>query len=70
MTPSDLRAYLKHRGEASLIDLAAHFGTDPGLLQDLLALWKRKGQVEEVTATCGKSCCQNGQVTFYRWRES
>jgi len=69
MTPSALRAYLKQRGEASLVDLTAHFGTDSGLLEDLLILWKKKGQIEEVTAACGKSCCRNGRVTLYRWRE-
>jgi hypothetical protein len=69
MTPSDLRAYLRNHGAASIDDLAAHFGSDPGMVADILAWWARKGRIETVVADCGKSCCQNRQATFWRWKE-
>jgi hypothetical protein len=70
MIPSELRAYLKERGQASLMDMAAHFNADSGLVQDLLAYWRKKGRILETVAGCGKACRQCEQpVTFYQWRE-
>ncbi|GHU11360.1 hypothetical protein FACS1894185_4470 [Betaproteobacteria bacterium] len=70
MTPSELRSYLRERGQASLMDLAAHFGVGIGLIEALMAYWQRKGRIQESAAVCGKACAQNcGQVVFYRWRE-
>lgn len=71
MTPSDLRTYLRQRGQASLIDLAARFDSDPALIQDVLGYWQRKGKVHASGAACGKSCnqCNNHQTIFYQWQE-
>jgi hypothetical protein len=70
MTPSELRAYLKTRGEASLTDLSAHFDADAGLVEDVLAYWQKKGNIQTTSADCGnKSCPQGcGRVAFYRWQ--
>lgn len=70
MTPSDLRSYLRVKGQASLMDLTAHFGVAASLVEDLLAYWQRKGKILESRSVCG-ACAQNcGQVAFYRWQEA
>ncbi|MDR3159308.1 MAG: FeoC-like transcriptional regulator [Zoogloeaceae bacterium] len=70
MTPSALRAYLRHSGPASLSTLTAHFGADVDLLQDLLAYWRKKGRILENVRNCGKTCAQCAQgAVFYQWRE-
>jgi hypothetical protein len=70
MTPSALRAYLRQRGEASLVDLTAHFGANSALLEDLIAYWQKKGSILESRQHCGKTCvhCAEG-VVLYRWQE-
>lgn len=71
MTPSELRTYLRQRGQASLVDLVARFDTDPEVVRDVLGYWQRKGRIQETAAGCGKSCgnCNNGPVVFYQWQE-
>ena len=69
-TPSALRAYLRHSGEASLPELAAHFGADAGLIRDVIAYWQKKGRIRESAPGCDKACAQCGEgAIFYRWRE-
>jgi hypothetical protein len=73
-TPSALRAYLRQRGEASLSEMAAHFGADADLIQDLLGYWQKKGRIRTSGADCGKSCarCAEGYrgAVFYQWRDA
>jgi hypothetical protein len=71
MTPSQVRAYLRERGQASLVDLAAHFDTDPQHLEAVLALWEQKGKVRKTLAACGKGCsgCSIAPAVFYTWQE-
>ncbi|GLS06204.1 hypothetical protein GCM10007860_33740 [Chitiniphilus shinanonensis] len=73
MTPSDIRQYLRERGQASLADLAAHFDAEPDAVRDVIAHWVRKGRVSEIGgASCGKSCCGCGTTASvaYRWHEA
>ncbi|TJZ78919.1 FeoC-like transcriptional regulator [Chitiniphilus eburneus] len=72
MTPSDIRQYLRERGQASLADLAARFDSDPEMVRGVIAHWIRKGKVTEIGGgDCGKSCCACGTTasTAYRWQE-
>lgn len=71
MTPSDLRSYLRQRGQASLQDLAVRFDSDPDLVRDVLGYWQRKGRIRETVAGCGKSCnqCHHGHLVVYHWEE-
>jgi DeoR/GlpR family transcriptional regulator of sugar metabolism len=70
MMPSQLRAYLRQRGEASLADLTAHFDTDMEMVKDQLVYWQKKGKILETAAGCGKTCCScDSKIVFYRWKE-
>ncbi|MDR1888171.1 MAG: FeoC-like transcriptional regulator [Zoogloeaceae bacterium] len=70
MTPSALRDYLREKGPSSLIDLAAHFGVGVGFVEEVLAYWRRKGNILETVASCGKACTDcSANVVFYQWNE-
>lgn len=72
MTPSDIRAYLKTRERASLVDLAARFDADPQAILGVLSYWQRKGKVLEIKgATCNKGCsgCGASNLSLYQWQE-
>ena len=74
MILSDIREYLKQRGQASLGDIALHFDADPAAVQGMLEIWIRKGKVEKraATASCGSSCqqCDPAATEIYRWLDS
>jgi putative ferrous iron transport protein C len=70
MSLSDLKAYLKEHGQATLTDLAHHFRREPELIKTMLEHWIRKGKVEHLKReTCQKGCCTCGSVDLdiYRW---
>ena len=71
MILSDLRDYLRQRGQASLQDMALHFDADPEALKGMLEHWIRKGKVTRQTAkaSCGDSCtqCDPATVEIYVW---
>jgi hypothetical protein len=73
MILSDIRQYLQERGQATLADLALHFGTDPATVRPMLEVWMRKGKVQrwEAGTGCGTSCqrCDAAATEIYRWRE-
>ena len=72
MILSQVRDYLKHRGQATLADLALHFDTQPEAMRGMLDRWVSKGQVErrKVEAACGTSCnrCDPAAMELYVWR--
>ncbi len=74
MILSDIRDYLKQRGQASLADIALHFESDPAAVQGMLDIWIRKGKVEKraATASCGSSCqqCDPAATEIYRWLDN
>jgi len=73
MILSQVRDYLKQRGQCTLSDIALHFDTDPDAVRGMLEVWIRKGKVEKHSATksCGTSCqsCDPAATEVYSWRE-
>ena len=58
MNLSNIRDYLKQRGQCTLSDIALHFETDADAVRGMLDIWVRKGKVEKSSAieSCGTSC--------------
>jgi hypothetical protein len=73
MILSQVRDYLKQRGQCSLSDIALHFDTDADAVRGMLEIWIRKGKVEKHSATgsCGTTCqsCDPATTEIYSWRE-
>lgn len=73
MILSQIRDYLKQRGQCTLSDIALHFDTDADAVRGMLGIWIRKGKVEKrsATASCGTSCqsCDPAATEVYYWVE-
>lgn len=73
MILSQIRDYLKQRGQCTLSDIALHFDTDADAVRGMLDIWLRKGKVEKrsATASCGSSCqsCDPAATEVYYWVE-
>ncbi len=71
MILSEMRDYLRDRGQATLGDIALHFDSDPEAVRGMLELWVRKGKIERSTLmpACGGSCkqCDMASTAVYRW---
>jgi len=71
MILSEVRDYLRERGQATLGDIALHFDSDPQAVRGMLDVWVRKGRVERDTLmpACGSSCnkCDEAATEIYRW---
>ncbi len=74
MILSQVRDYLKQRGQCTLSDIALHFDTDASAVRGMLDIWIKKGKVEKRSATtsCGTSCqsCDPATTEVYTWSES
>lgn len=74
MILSQVRDYLKQRGQCTLSDIALHFDTDANAVRGMLEIWIKKGKVEKrsATASCGTSCqsCDPAATEVYVWSES
>ncbi len=74
MILSEVRDYLKERGQATLLDVALHFDIDPETARGMLDVWVRKGRIhqERATASCGSSCsqCDTAATEIYVWGET
>ena len=74
MILSEVRDYLKQRGQCTLSDIALHFDTDANAVRGMLDVWIKKGKVEKssATASCGTSCqsCDPATTEVYTWSES
>ncbi len=74
MILSQVRDYLKQRGQCTLSDIALHFDTDADAVRGMLDIWVRKGKVEKrsATASCGTSCqsCDPAATEVYFWCDS
>ncbi|VAW50160.1 hypothetical protein MNBD_GAMMA06-1711 [hydrothermal vent metagenome] len=74
MILSQVRDYLKKRGQCTLSDIALHFDTDANAVRGMLEIWIKKGKVEKqsATASCGTSCqsCDPAATEVYTWHES
>ncbi len=71
---SEVRDYLKQRGQCTLSDVALHFDTDANAVRGMLDIWIKKGKVEKrsATASCGTSCqsCDPATTEVYFWVET
>jgi hypothetical protein len=71
MILSNIRDYLKQRGQCTLSDIALHFDTDADAVRGMLDIWIKKGKVEKRSATssCGTSCqsCDPASTEVYTW---
>jgi hypothetical protein len=71
MILSDLKRYLKERGQATLADMALHFRSDPQAVRGMLDVWIRKGKVvkHSASASCGDGCarCDPGALEVFSW---
>ena len=71
MILSQVRDYIKHRGQCTLSDIALHFDADADAVRGMLEVWIRKGKVEKHSATesCGTSCqsCDPAATEIYSW---
>lgn len=74
MILSEVRDYLKQRGQCTLSDIALHFDSDADAVRGMLEIWIRKGKVEKssATASCGTSCqsCDPAATEIYSWRDT
>jgi len=74
MILSQVRDYLKQRGQCTLSDIALHFDTDADAVRGMLDVWIRKGKVKKTSATesCGTSCqsCDPAATEVYSWCET
>ena len=74
MILSDIRNYLKQRGQCTLSDIALHFDTDADAVRGMLDIWIRKGKVGKRSATdsCGTQCqsCDPAATEVYFWLET
>lgn len=71
MILSEVRDYVRERGQASLSDIALHFSAEPDAVRGMLEVWVRKGKVSKrmIAAACGTSChqCASAATEVYIW---
>lgn len=71
MILSQIKSYLRQRGEASLQEIALHFHSDPEAVRGMLELLLRKGRIScrRISGACGGSCCKCDPATteIYCW---
>ena len=70
MILSDIRNYLRQRGQASLSDIALHFDSDPDAIRGMLDTWVRKGRVVKLdggSACGGCNQCDAAANEVYQW---
>lgn len=79
-----VRDLLRRRGMATASQLAAELRLPPGVVEDMLAHWDRRGMVAEVGASGSGACASGGNrgcsscgqcagapapARLYRWRD-
>ena len=69
MILSDIRDYLRERGQASLSDIALHFDSEPDAIRGMLAIWIRKGKVAPLAGPACGGCnqCDAAASEVYQW---
>ena len=68
MKLGEIRNYIKHRGDSSLIDVAIHFDISKEAAKLAIEYWIKKGKVQALGAACGSTCggC-NSNNESYQW---
>ena len=73
MILSEIRDYLKQRGQCTLSDISLHFDTDADAMRGMLDVWIKKGKVikQSATSSCGTSCqsCDPAATEIYIWQD-
>jgi DNA-binding MarR family transcriptional regulator len=69
MTISNLKHYLQQREQASLSDIANHFGAEQGTVAGMLEHWRRRGRIDRFSAPKCEGCnnCGGAMLELYRW---
>jgi len=71
MILTEIRDYLKLKGQAPLRDMALEFGMDQDALRPILEQWIAKGKIEKLPqgTACGGGChsCEPETIELYRW---
>jgi hypothetical protein len=72
MILSEIGTYLRRRGQASLRELALHFGAEPDAVRGMLAHWIGKGRVcRKSAAACGGCTqCDPATLEIYVWADA
>lgn len=71
MILSELKVFVKQRGEVSLTDIVNHFDTDPQAVRGMLEFWINKGKLKRIDTPqpCKGSCsCQVSEAAGERYR--
>lgn len=71
MIVTQVRDYLKSRGQASLRDMALEFGMDQDALRPVVEQWVQKGKAAKlpVGSSCAGGCsaCEPETIELYQW---
>lgn len=71
MILTEVRDYLKLKGQAPLRDMALEFGMDQDALRPILEQWIAKGKLEKLPqgTSCGGGCnsCAPETIELYQW---
>ena len=74
MILTQVRDYLKAKGQAPLRDMALEFGMEQDALRPILEQWVIKGKVAKLPSgtACGSGCnsCEPQTIELYQWVES
>ena len=74
MILTQVRDYLKEKGQAPLRDMAIEFGMEQDALRPILEQWVLKGKVAKlpVGTACDSGCnsCAPQTIEIYQWIES
>jgi len=69
-----LKKYIKECKKVSLRDIALHFDTDPGAIEQMLNVWIGKGIIRRVQKEkqntchgCARAYCDEASMILYEW---
>jgi hypothetical protein len=72
MILTEVRDFIRDRGQVALRDLALHFDMDEEAMRGVIAHWVLKGKVRKLPSgtTCsGCSSCTPETIEIYAWTE-
>ena len=71
MILTEIRDYLKTKGQAPLRDMALEFKMEQDALRPILEQWINKGKITKLPqgTTCGGGChsCEPEAIELYQW---
>ena len=71
MILTDVRNYLREKGQAPLRDMALEFNMDQNALRPIVEQWVNRGKVQKLAqgTSCGSSCnaCAPETIEIYQW---